>query len=367
VRQRFHQWVTAGWFSTVAVVLGHGSRFAGMMRSMAEPTEPRIGRKRTRTRLALISVAVGALLILTISTLLNWPVGGDEPGIGASVRRGASPAPASVAAAGPGTCLDWTAPDGHDAHPVPCDHAHLFEVTGKAALRTEFGRKAPFPDTEQWQQLKHQRCTQVSSQYLSSGLDPKGRFGVGAFTPSEQGWNSGDRILHCGLQQPGQSARLYRFTGSVASLDQSDVYPEGRCLGINGKAVADPIPDCSQPHSVEITGVVNLAEPFHDRFPSESDQDGFLATRCAELSARYAGSPIAAPTKGLIAYWDTLALDSWDAGSRRVNCKVSAPLPDGSGLAPVTGSIKGAVQVGHAPAPQDTGQREAGLPAADTR
>ena len=43
--------------------------------------------------------------------------------------------------------------------------------------------------------------------------------------------------------------------------------------------------------------------------------------------------------------------ESWDAGSTLVNCKVAAKLPDGSGLAPVTGSLKVAPgSVGDAPA-----------------
>jgi hypothetical protein len=43
--------------------------------------------------------------------------------------------------------------------------------------------------------------------------------------------------------------------------------------------------------------------------------------------------------------WDTLQEASWAAGSRLVNCKVGALLPDGSGLAPVTGSVRAAPPV----------------------
>lgn len=338
-----------------------------MMRSMADPSEPQPGRRRSGVRLALISGAVCALAVLTISALLlNWRTPGEGPGIGASGKRGAAPAPAAVAAASAGTCLDWRAPDAADIHPVPCDQPHLFEITGRANLRQNFTSSAPFPGTEQWQQLKQQHCVQVSSRYLGGRLDPNGRFSVGAFTPSVQGWRSGDRRLHCGLQQPGPSGTLYRFTGRVADLDQSDTYPVGRCLGINGQTVADPVPDCSGRHSVEITGLVNLGERFRD-FPPSADQDDFLSERCAELTARYAGSPTAATDKGLIAYWDTLSRDSWDAGSRRVNCKVSAQLPDGSGLAPVFGSVRGTVRVERAPAPEDAAPKEPGVPATGER
>lgn len=333
---------------------------------MADSSEPRSGLKRPWTRLALIGAAVAALVVLTIGALLNWPVGGEGPGVGASGKRGAAPVPAAVAAAHPGTCLDWRAPDAADIHPVSCDQPHLFEVTGKVDLSPDFTRTALFPDTDQWEQLKQQHCTQVSSQYLSGRLDPHGRFSVGAFTPSQQAWRAGDRTLHCGLQQPGPSGRLYRFTGMVADLDQSDTYPVGHCLGISGQAVTDPVQDCSQRHAVEITGLVNLGEAFRD-FPSPTDQDDFLATRCAQLTAQYAGSPTATADQGLIAYWDTLSMQSWDAGSRQVNCKVSAQLPDGSGLAPVSGSIKSVVRVEHTPAPPDAAPPAPGVPATGQR
>jgi hypothetical protein len=336
-----------------------------MMVSMAERRAQRSSRKRPSTRLVMSTVAVGALLILGISAGLSRPGGGDRLSTGASGRKGASPAPALVNSANPGDCLDWTAPDASDIHQVPCAQPHLFEITGRTSLRSDFAVRSPFPDTEQWQQLKQDRCAQVSLRFLGGRLDPKGRFSVGAFTPSGQGWKSGDRTLHCGLQQPGPSGKLYRFTGNVANLDQSDIYPTGQCLGINGTAVADPVADCGRPHSVEITGAVNLGEHSRSGYPSDSDQDGLLATQCAALTDQYAGSPGTATGKGLIAYWDTLSRESWETGSRQVNCKVSAQLPDGSGLAPLIGSIKGTVQVGRTAAPEDPHPGQAGIPATE--
>ncbi|MFB9566651.1 septum formation family protein [Saccharopolyspora hordei] len=309
---------------------------------------------KPNTRLVMICAVLGALLVLVVSALLNWP--GDGAGGGGSDRPGSSPAPRVVFTAPPGSCLHWTEPDAADIRKVTCSEPHLFEVTGTADLRPQFGEDAPFPRTEQWQQIKQERCVEVSTSFLSGRFDPNGRFSVGAFTPSEDGWADGDRTLHCGLQQPGPSGRLYPMTGSASTVDQSNVYPEGRCLGINGTAVWDPV-DCTKPHSVEITGVVDLSEQFPGGYPAEGDQDGFLATRCAELTDRYAGGPTVAKDKGLVTYWDTLAQESWDAGSRTVNCKVSAQLPDGSGLAPVTGSVKGEVRVGKEPAPLATTPR----------
>lgn len=334
---------------------------------MAEnDSQPHGKQKKPNTRLLMISAALGAMLVLVISAVLNWPVGGNDSGIGASGKEGAAPAPPPVFEARAGTCLNWAEPDAGDIRQVTCAEPHLFEVTGKADLRAEFGDQTPFPNTEQWQQLKQARCTEVSTQFLSGRFDPHGRFSVGAFTPSVEGWNSGDRTLHCGVQQPGPSGKLYKVTGSASESDQSDTYSDGRCLGINGTDVWDPV-DCAKPHSVEITGTVNLGKQFPAGYPPEPDQDAFLSTKCGELTAQYAGSPTAAPDKGLIAYWDTLPQESWDAGSREVNCKVSAQLPDGSGLAPVTGSVKGPVEVGKEPAPQDTAPTEPGVPASVPR
>ncbi|MEV6229443.1 septum formation family protein [Saccharopolyspora shandongensis] len=333
---------------------------------MAAPdSPPKPGRNKPNTRLVMISAAIGALLILVVSAVLNWPTGGG-PGIGGSGKIGSAPAPEVVFEAAAGDCLNWTEPDAADIRKVTCNEPHLFQVTGSAELDREFGPGAPFPNTEQWQQLKQQHCTEVSKQFLSNRFDPKGRFSVGAFTPSEEGWGNADRKLHCGIQQPGPSGKLYPITGSAADMDQSNVYPVGRCLGINGTTVWDPV-DCARPHAVEITGLVNLGEQFPGGYPEEKPQDDFLATRCEELTGQYAGGPAVAKDKGLIVYWDTLAPESWEAGSRQVNCKVSAQLPDGSGLAPVTGGVKGPVQVGKEPAVKDTAPIEPGVPATEPR
>ncbi|GAA2820398.1 septum formation family protein [Saccharopolyspora taberi] len=329
-------------------------------------SSPRPSRKKPNTRLVMISAAIGAMLILVISALLNWPAGNNRSGVGGPGKIGSAPAPEAVFSAAAGTCLNWTAPDAADISQVTCAEPHLFEVTGTADLKAEFGDQAPYPDTERWQQLKAERCTEVSRGFLSGRFDPHGRFAVGAFTPSEQGWAKGDRKLHCGLQQPGPSGKLYRITGSASKMDQSNIYPEGRCLGINGTAVWDPV-DCGQPHSVEITGIVDLGQQFPGGFPAETEQDGFLAARCEELSAAYAGGPTVVRDKGLTPYWDTLPPESWDAGSRQVNCKVSAPLPDGSGLAPVTGGVRGEVRVGREPGQVESAPVEPGVPASGER
>lgn len=338
---------------------------AGMAESDPSPNPPR---GRSNTRLVMISAALGALLILLVSVLLNWWSGGQEAGTPGGI--GEAPAPQAVFEAQAGTCLNWAEPDGSDIRQVTCDEPHLFQVTGQSELGPEFGPQAPFPGPEQWQQLKQDRCQQVSEEFLNDSYDPTGRFQVGAFTPSREAWDEGDppdRTLHCGLQQPGPSGKLYRMRGEVAEADQSDTYEQGRCLGINGTEVWDPVGDCRERHAVEITGLVDLGEQFPEGFPPEDEQDGFLSDRCRQLTAEYAGSPTAARDKGLVTYWDTVQEESWNVGSQRVNCKVSAQLPDGSGLAPVAGSVRGDVRVGDQPAPRDPAGEQPGVPAGNSR
>ena len=61
--------------------------------------------------------------------------------------------------------------------------------------------------------------------------------------------------------------------------------------------------------------------------------------------------------KKLTVYWDNLTEESWNAGSRKINCNLAALLPDRSGFAPVTGSVKGEVVVGESVAPPATAAR----------
>ena len=45
--------------------------------------------------------------------------------------------------------------------------------------------------------------------------------------------------------------------------------------------------------------------------------------------------------KKLTVYWDNITQDSWNAGTRKVNCNLAALLPDRSGFAPVSGLGQG--------------------------
>lgn len=294
---------------------------------------------------------LGALLALLLATLLGRGVGGPGTGLLAEDRGDETTTTAAAPFEAPaGSCLTWTRGDASDAERVSCDQPHLFEVTGVVDLAPEFGGTATFPGDETWRTLVAERCTPLSTQFLGGRFDPFGRLSVGAIKPSEGSWRSGDRTLRCGLQTVGRSGALYPTTGSAATQDQSDVHAPGTCLGLDGVGVGDPV-DCAQPHAVEVVGVVDLGAAFPDGYPDEVAQDELLSQECNRLAAEYAGGPQVVGEKRLIVFSETLRPESWEAGSRRVDCRLGAFLPDRSGFAPVTGSVRGEVQIGAEPAP----------------
>lgn len=307
-------------------------------------------------------VLAGALTMLVVA-LLDTVTGAQVPVLGsfASLPSPANQEVVEVAAppATPGTCLNWTRADASDTHAVDCSQAHLFEQAGTVLLADQ----TELPDDGRWRQLVRERCDPVVKQYLGGRFDPDGRFRIGALKPSPAKWAQGDRELRCGLQSASRSGALYPMAGKAVDQDQAAVHQPGTCLGIDGRTIGDPV-DCAGPHAVEAVGVVDLAEKFDDEeFPAVDAQDEYLQTECTKIASSYAGGDDVIGEKKLTVYWDNLTEDSWAAGTRRVNCNLAALLPDRSGFAPVTGSVRGPVTVGDTPAPPATGTPEPGVPA----
>ena len=294
-------------------------------------------------RRIVLGVVVGALTMFgvatldtvaktevpVLSTLAALPVGGAGAG------------EASAPPATPGTCLSWTSPDAADTAVVDCGQPHLFEQAGPVALTDQVA----LPDDRQWRQLVNDRCTPVVLTYLNGKFDPVGRFRVGALKPSQEMWADGDRELRCGLQSASRSGAMFPTVGRVADSDQSPVQEPGTCLGIDGRTVGDPVA-CAGPHAVETVGIVDLGARFPGAFPQVGDQDGFLQPECTRVAGGYAGGDDVIAAKKLTVYWDNITEESWNAGTRKVNCNLAALLPDRSGFAPVTGSVTGDVVVG---------------------
>ncbi|MCW0213794.1 MAG: septum formation family protein [Pseudonocardia sp.] len=305
-----------------------------------------------QARRVVIGVLVGALTMLGVATL-DTVAGATVPVLGSFA---ALPSPTGTAAdeaeeappppTTPGTCLNWSRKDAADTAVVECAQPHLFEQAGTVALTDQ----PALPDDRTWQQLVNERCTPVVLGYLNGKFDPDGRYRVGALKPSQKKWDDGNRDLRCGLQSASHSGALYPMTGRAAEQDQSGVYEPGTCLAIDGRTVGDPI-SCDLPHAVETVGIVDLGTKFPDAFPAVGDQDNFLQPECSRIAADYAGGQQVVTDKKLTVYWDNLTDESWNAGTRKVNCNLAALLPDRSGFAPVTGPVKGSVSVSDQVAP----------------
>ncbi|WP_345415819.1 septum formation family protein [Pseudonocardia xishanensis] len=321
---------------------------------------------RRQARRIVAAVLVGAGVMLGVATL-DTVAGATVPVLGTIA---ALPSPHGTSAdiedippppTTPGTCLNWSRADAADTAVVDCAQPHLFEQAGTVQLVDQ----QVLPDDPTMRRLVNERCSPVVLQYLGGKYDPNGRFRVGALKPSQKKWDEGDRELRCGVQSASRSGALYPLTGKAADQDQSGVYEPGTCLAIDERRVGDPV-DCAGPHAVEAVGIVDLTQKFPDAFPAVADQDGFLQPECSRIAADYAGGAQAIADKKLTVYWDNVTEDSWNAGTRRVNCNLAALLPDRSGFAPVTGPAKGSVSVSDQAAPPATATPAPGVPAPPT-
>lgn len=286
-----------------------------------------------RTRVVMVGVFLGAIIALSLSEAFSW--GGGVAG-GGKVEE--SPAAQAAFHSTAGSCLNWQQPDASDIHLVPCAQPHLYEVTGVVNIADRYPSGVPAPSVDEWRDLAMARCADGAQKYLGRPLDPFGKFTVSALRPDTSEWSDGDRDMRCVLQWAAPGGALQEITGNAAGQSQAPVWSPGTCLALAGKTVGNPI-DCAQPHAYEIVSTIDLKTHFTDTYPSQRDQAAWLDTECDHDLQSYAGG-VDLDAQHLILSWDLREQESWDAGSTLVNCKVAAKLPDNSGLAPVTGSIR---------------------------
>ncbi|WP_143105335.1 septum formation family protein [Pseudonocardia ammonioxydans] len=297
-----------------------------------------------------VGILVGAFLMFAVAAL-DSVLGAEVPVLGSFASSGVPPRAEEPPPLPPppdtaGTCLNWERSDATDTAAVNCAQPHKFEQAG----RVELADQPVFPSDEAWQTLVSDRCTPVVTRYLDNKFDPDGKFRVGALKPSQARWDEGDRGMRCGLQTASRSGSMLPITGKVAEQDQSAVQQAGTCLAIDGRTVGDPT-GCGGPHAAEVVGVVDLGTEFPEEFPAVEDQDEFLQPACTTAANEFAGNDKVIGEKGLTVYWGNLSEESWKAGSRKVNCNIGTLLPDGSGFASLTGSVKGNLVVAGQSAP----------------
>ncbi|MGD9619144.1 MAG: septum formation family protein [Mycolicibacterium sp.] len=309
------------------------------------------------TRRALLLTALGGLLIAGVLTALPQS---ERAGGGYGMGEAISLGPRSNDTfdhAKSGNCLNWPERTPDAAEIVDCSKEHRFEVAESVDMRTfpgsEYGPDAAPPSAARIQQISQEQCAAAVKRYLGSRFDPHSRFTVSMLWSGDRAWKqSGERRMLCGLQLPGPENQQLAFTGKVAEIDQSKVWPAGTCLGID-PATNQPtdIPvDCATPHAMEVTGAVNLAEKFPAGLPAEADQDTFIKDACTRMTDAYL-APIQLRDTTLTLIYSTVSLPSWAAGSHQVSCSIGSTLGNG-GWSTLLNSAKGALLInGRPPVP----------------
>jgi predicted heme/steroid binding protein len=310
------------------------------------------------TRRALLLTALGGLLIAGLVTAL--PIGGGPGRLTGYI----DPVPPTGATgndafnrATSGNCLMWPERMPEAATIVDCKDDHRFEVAESIDMRTfpgsEYGPAAPPPSATRIEQISQEQCESAVRRYLGAKFDPNSKFIISMLWSGDKAWRQfGERRMLCGSQLPGAGNEQIAFKGKVADVDQSKVWPDGTCLGIDpssNQPTDIPI-DCAAPHAMEVTGTVNLLARFPDALPPEPEQDGFIKDSCTKLTDAYL-APVQLRSTTLTLIYSTLSLPSWSAGSRQVACSIGATLGNG-GWATLLNSAKGPLKInGQPPVP----------------
>jgi predicted heme/steroid binding protein len=322
------------------------------------------------TRRALLLTALGGLLIAGLVTAL--PIGGGPGRLTGYI----DPVPPTGAKgndafnrATSGNCLMWPDRMPEAATIVDCKDDHRFEVAESIDMRTfpgsEYGPAAPPPSATRIEQISQEQCESAVRRYLGAKFDPNSKFIISMLWSGDKAWRQfGERRMLCGSQLPGAGNEQIAFKGKVADVDQSKVWPDGTCLGIDpssNQPTDIPI-DCAAPHAMEVTGTVNLLAKFPDALPQEPEQDGFIKDSCTKLTDAYL-APVQLRSTTLTLIYSTLSLPSWSAGSRQVACSIGATLGNG-GWATLLNSAKGPLKINGQPPvpPPDIPQERLHLP-----
>lgn len=243
-----------------------------------------------------------------------------------------------------GTCLNWeVAEDGAVANfqQTPCEQEHRFEVSKREDLgiypTSEFGPDADMPDLARQAELREELCHSATITYLGGKFDPAGKYAIAPILPPASAWDNGDRTLLCGLQTTDEQGTPLPTSGKVVDNDQANIAQAGDCRAVGEDQVLRTV-DCAEPHQLETTAVVNLGERFREGFPEIGQQDDFLADRCAQTAEEYMGGEENLYQSTLQVYWGTVLEDSWNGGTRSVNCSLMHANPSTNSFSTIVGS-----------------------------
>lgn len=310
-------------------------------------TEPKTTRRRrTMTSVTIIAALCGAV---GLGSYIYSSPEGSTPFNHSTHHHGKSSdddtETVTFTNADAGQCVTWD--PGNDGlntnfRVVDCAEPHRFEVSLREDLSTyptsEFGPSAAQPDLHRQEQLTSELCTGPTQSYLNGRLDPEGRYSISPILPPSRFWSEGDRSMLCGVLTPDANGRAMETTGRAAEQDQSRAFATDTCVRVDGNTTAE-VP-CTEPHAWQVTAQVNLTENFGDGpWPTTDQQNEYLNGVCTEAARTYLGNDDALYYSTLAPFWTTLQQQSWDAGSRTVNCALTFGSP-GGGFATLNGDVR---------------------------
>ncbi|MDY6050468.1 MAG: septum formation family protein [Corynebacterium sp.] len=251
----------------------------------------------------------------------------------------------SFTTAGVGECVTWDV--GEDGSVVnftqtDCDNPHRFEISSRQDLgaipSSEYGPNATPPDLTRQAQLREDLCAGPTLEYLGGKYDPAGIFSIASILPPALAWENGDRTMLCGVQVTDDRGTILLSSGKATERDQTRVAEPGQCVRIDDSD-APHLVDCGEPHSYEVTKVIDLTTVF-DRFPAPEEQDAYLKETCTQADMDYLGGDDPLYYSTLSVYWTTVTADAWNAGSHSAECALFHPTPD-AGFSQLVGSATG--------------------------
>jgi len=261
-----------------------------------------------------------------------------------SRSKEADPTPVAFTDAEAGSCINWKpGPQGANADfaTVDCAQNHRFEVATREDLATyptsEFGPESRPPGKTRQEKLTNELCVGPTLKYLKGKLDPEGRYSIAPILPPKSAWAAGDRTMLCGVMVIDEESRAVETRGLAAKQDQSRVSQPDACVLVKGNTTTETA--CEQPHSWQVTKLVDLSKNFSGPWPGVDQQNQYLNKVCTEAAREYLGSDDALYNSTLTPFWTTLQKQSWDAGSRSVNCALTFG-KRGGGFATLQGDVR---------------------------
>ncbi|WP_026196065.1 septum formation family protein [Corynebacterium lubricantis] len=283
-------------------------------------------RTGTGVRTLLLAALSGTVAIGSYTLVAEGGVGSGTTAESGTESSVSSEPVAPFTTADQGACLTWQVDDQGGVtsfEQTDCNSEHRFEISARENLATyptsEFGADAELPNQTRQAQLREELCQSPTVRYLDGQYDPYGKYSIAPILPSAESWAGGDRTMLCGLQVTDEKGVPQPTTGRAADQDQARVAEPGQCMRVDSSSVLHTVP-CKDDHHIEVTLKEDLAPVFPDSTPSTRQQDDHLREVCTQAAMDYLGGEEQLYQSTLQPYWGSLPTESWDGGSRTVNC-----------------------------------------------